>query len=70
MAADGHLNFDTKIDESGFNSGVSRLGSVAKTGLGVLVTAVGAVTTAMGAGIAAGISTTPTLSSIPRLLKL
>ncbi len=55
MAADGHLNFDTKIDESGFNSGVSRLGSVAKTGLGVLGTAVGAVTTAMGAGIAAGI---------------
>lgn len=55
MAADGHLNFDTKIDEKGFSSGVSRLGSVAKTGLGVLGTAVGAVTTAMGAGITAGI---------------
>ena len=55
MAADGHLNFDTKIDEKGFSSGVSRLGSVAKTSLGVLGTAVGAVTTAMGAGITAGI---------------
>lgn len=55
MAVDGHLNFDTKIDEKGFSSGVSRLGSVAKTGLGILGTAVGAVTTAMGAGITAGI---------------
>lgn len=55
MAVDGHLNFDTRIDESGFNSGVSGLGGIAKTGLGVLGTAVGAVTTAMGAGITAGI---------------
>lgn len=55
MAADGHLNFDTKIDEKGFSSGVSRLGSIAKTGLGVLGSAVAGVTAAMGAGITAGI---------------
>lgn len=35
--ADGYLNFDTKINEQGFNKGVSKLGSIAKTGLGVAV---------------------------------
>ena len=33
MGVDGSLNFDTKINESGFNSGIKKLGSVAKTGL-------------------------------------
>lgn len=40
MGADGHLNFDTKIDSSGFNSGISKLGSIAKGGIAVLGTAV------------------------------
>lgn len=55
MGYDGSLKFDTKIDESGFNSGVKRLGSIAKGGLAVLGSAVAGVTAAMGAGIAAGI---------------
>ena len=59
--ADGHLNFDTKIDESGFNSGVSRLGKIAKTGLGVLATAVAGVTAAMGAGVVAGVKYNATI---------
>lgn len=61
MAADGHLNFDTKIDEKGFSSGISRLGGIAKTGLGVLGKAVAGVTTAMGGGIAAGIKYNATI---------
>lgn len=59
--ADGYLNFDTKIDESGFNTGVSRLGSIAKRGLGILAGAVAGVTAAMGAGIAAGLKYNATI---------
>ena len=59
--ADGYLNFDTKIDGKGFSSGVSKLGSLAKGGLKVLGTAVAGVTTAMGAGIAAGIKYNATI---------
>lgn len=55
MGADGHLNFDTKVNESGFNSGIKKLGGVAKKGLTVLGGAVAGVTTAMGAGIVAGV---------------
>lgn len=49
MSVDGSLNFDTKINESGFNSGVKKLGSVAKTGLAAVGTAVAGVVTAFGA---------------------
>lgn len=49
MGADGHLNFDTKINESGFNSGVKKLSSIAKTGLTAVGVAAGAVVTAFGA---------------------
>ena len=31
--ADGKLTFDTKIDNSGFEKGIGKLGSIAKTGL-------------------------------------
>ena len=55
MAADGHLFFDTKIDESGFSGGVKKLGTIAKGGLKILGTAVAGTTAAMGAGIAAGV---------------
>lgn len=40
MGYDGSLKFDTKIDESGFSSGISRLGGIAKGGLAVLGSAV------------------------------
>lgn len=36
MGYDGKLTFDTKIDESGFNKGVGKLGTLAKSGLAVL----------------------------------
>lgn len=48
MSYDGSLKFDTKIDESGFSSGINKLGSIAKGGLAVLgglaVTTFGVIT--------------------------
>jgi phage-related protein len=32
MGADGSLKFDTEIDESGFNAGIQKLGSIVKGG--------------------------------------
>lgn len=55
MAADGHLNFDTKLDESGFKSGIGKLGTIAKGGLSILGGAIAGVTAAIGAGSAAAI---------------
>ena len=58
MASDGNLNFDTKIDESGFNKGISKLGGLAKVG----VASIGAM---MGAGIVAfGAVTKASLDSV------
>lgn len=47
MAYDGTLKFDTKVDTSGFSSGISKIAGIAKTGLGAAVTAIGAVSTAL-----------------------
>lgn len=55
MGADGFLHFDTRIDESGFSSGVRKLGNIAKGGLSILGGAVAGITAAMGAGAAASI---------------
>lgn len=55
MAVDGHLNFDTKIDESGFNIGIKKLGSLAKGGLSILGGAIVGVTSAIGAASTAAI---------------
>lgn len=49
MGYDGSLKFDTKIDESGFNSGVTKLGSLAKSGLAVLGGAVAGCVASFGA---------------------
>ena len=55
MAVDGHLNFDTKIDESGFNIGIKKLGSLAKGGLSILGGAIAGVTSAIGVASTAAI---------------
>ena len=51
--ADGYLNFDTKINEKGFNEGVSKLSGLGKSGLSIvskaMTGAVAAVGTAAGA---------------------
>lgn len=51
MAFDGTLKFDTAIDKSGFEQGISSLGSLAKKGMAVVA---GAVTAAAGAVAAIG----------------
>lgn len=55
FAADGHLSFDTRLDEKGFSGGIKKLGSIAKGGLSILGGAVAGVTAAMGAGVTAGL---------------
>ena len=46
---DGSLKFDTSIVTDGFNSGVSALGNIAKTGMAVLASAVAGGVAAFGA---------------------
>lgn len=55
MAYDGSLKFDTRVDSSGFKSGIEKLGSIAKTGLKVTTTAIGAVSGAFGAAVLSGV---------------
>ena len=45
---DGSLKFDTSINAKGFNSGIKKLGSIAKTGVKTVAGAVTGVATAMG----------------------
>lgn len=53
MAADFFIHGDTKLDTKGFESAVSKLGSVAKKGFGVIAKATTAATAALGtAGVA------------------
>lgn len=47
MANDGTLNFDTKIDASGFNAGLSKLGNIAKTGIKATTTILTRAATAL-----------------------
>lgn len=63
MGYDGSLKFDTEINESGFNSGISKLGGIAKKGAGVAVAAVEAVTAAIGAGVVAGVKYNASIES-------
>ncbi len=51
MAFDGTLKFDTAIDQSGFESGIGKLGSLASKGMAAVA---GAVTVASGAMAALG----------------
>lgn len=52
---DGSLVFDTKIDTSGMQNGLGKLGSVAKAGAQVAVTAIAAIGTALVGASAAAI---------------
>ena len=63
MGYDGSLKFDTEINESGFNSGISKLGGIAKKGAGVAVAAVSSVTAALGAGVVAGVKYNASIES-------
>lgn len=61
MAADGHLNFDTKIDESGFSDGINKLNGLAKSGIATVGKALAGVTVALGAGAVAGVKYNATI---------
>lgn len=61
MGYDGSLKFDTKIDESGFNAGVSKISSAAKKGLAITAGAV------VGVGAALVAMTKQSLDSISKL---
>ena len=49
MSYDGTLKFDTKIDSSGFQKGISSISSIAKTGLQATTSALGIVAAGIGA---------------------
>lgn len=51
--ADGYLNFDTKINEKGFNDGISKLGSLGKSGLSIVSKTMTGAIAAVGTGAAA-----------------
>ena len=55
--ADGYLNFDTKINEKGFNDGIKKLGSLGKSGLSVVTKAAAGAVAAIGTGAAAIVKT-------------
>ncbi|RGD82115.1 hypothetical protein DWY35_11885 [Ruminococcus sp. AF25-13] len=55
--ADGYLNFDTKINEKGFNDGIKKLGSLGKSGLSVVTKATAGAVAAIGTGAAAIVKT-------------
>lgn len=59
--ADGYLNFDTKINESGFVQGISKLNSAAKSGVAAAGKALAGVTAALGAGVVAGVKYNATI---------
>ena len=51
--ADGYLNFDTKINEKGFNDGINKLCGLGKSGLSVISkTMTGAIAAVGAAGTA------------------
>lgn len=55
MAADGHINIDTKIDGSGFQSGLKKLGDMASKTLGAMTKLIGGAATALGGAAVAGV---------------
>lgn len=61
MGYDGSLKFDTSIATDGFNAGVTKLGSIAKSGMAVLGTAVLSGVAAFGALTKAALDSTADL---------
>ena len=53
MANDGTVKIGVDVEEKEFKSGLSRLGSIAKSGLGATTAAIGAATAAATAGTVA-----------------
>lgn len=56
MAYDGSIKIDTKIDTSGFKTGVEKIKSMAKTGVSVVATTLAGISAAIGAGATAAVA--------------
>ena len=63
--ADGYLNFDTKINEKGFNEGVSKLSGLGKSGLSIVSKAMTGAVAAVGT--AAGVIIKSTLGVVANM---
>ena len=55
MAYDGSIKIDTALDGNGFQSGLAKIGGIAKSALGGLVTIIGGVGAALSSGALAGV---------------
>ncbi|MGN0500600.1 MAG: phage tail tape measure protein [Ruminococcus sp.] len=53
MAYDGSIKIDTKIDTSGFKSGIDKIKSIAQAGASAVITTLAGITAALGAGATA-----------------
>ena len=53
MAYDGSIKIDTKIDTSGFKSGIDKIKSIAQAGVSAVTTTLAGITAALGAGATA-----------------
>ena len=53
MSYDGSIKIDTKIDTSGFKTGIDKLKGLAKTGVSAITTTLAGVATTLGAGATA-----------------
>lgn len=56
MAYDGSIKIDTKIDTSGFNSGIEKMKSIANKGVSAMTTSFAAVTAGITAGATAAVT--------------
>lgn len=61
MGYDGYLKFDTSIDSGGFNSGISKIGSIAKGGLAVVGSLAAGITAAFAATTKASLDSVASL---------
>ena len=68
MGYDGTLKFDTKIDTKGFESGISKVGTIAKGALKATTAIVGAAATAItligGQAVKAGMQFDSSMSQV------
>lgn len=55
MAYDGSIKIDTKVDTSGFSSGITKLKSIARTGCAAVAASLGAVTAGITAAATASV---------------
>lgn len=68
--ADYTVRGDTRLDASGFNSGLSKMAGLAKSGLGAIAAAGAAAVTAVSGGAAASIKLASDLAEVQNVVKV